>query len=42
MMNEDRILEVRHFSKRYRKGLSTFEAVRDVSFSVGRGEILGI
>ncbi len=35
-------LEVRNFSKRYRKGLRTVNAVRGVGFQVTRGEILGI
>ncbi|MDR0910281.1 MAG: ATP-binding cassette domain-containing protein [Spirochaetaceae bacterium] len=36
-MNEETILEVQHLSKSY----GPFEAVKDVSFSVGRGQVLG-
>ena len=42
MPDGNMILEVRNFHKRYRMGFQTFDAVKGVSFSVARGEILGI
>lgn len=35
-------IEVRHLSKRYRRGSETFWALRDVSFTSMPGEVLGI
>lgn len=42
MSNSDMLLEVRHLSKVFRTGNSKIHAVDDISFSIRRGETLGL